>query len=330
MQQIKFGIIGTNSISDKIIAAGGGDKRFVLSAVYSRTEETAKKFAEKHNIPHTFTSLQKMASSSVIDAVYIASPNSFHAQQSILFMEHGKHVLCEKPLASNAKEVKKMIETSQKKRVTLMEAMMPTLKREFDVVQDSIKKIGQVRHYFASYCQYSSRYDDLRAGIVHNAFKPEFSNGAVVDIGTYTIYPMIVLFGKPKKVNAAGLITKSGVDANGTVHFEYDRMNATVIYSKISDSSLPSEIQGEDGYIIIDKINYMKEISLKYRDRDKKEYLFPIQDFDDYFHEIKEFIDLIIAGKIESEINSHQNSLETIEIIDEIRKQIGVSFPADL
>ena len=124
MKKIRFGVIGTNNISDWVIAGGRQDERFELVAVCSRTQEKASEFATKHNIPHTFTSLEEMAKSPLIDAVYIATPNYVHAQQSILCMSHGKHVLCEKPFASNAREVRQMIEAAKKYNVVLMEAMI--------------------------------------------------------------------------------------------------------------------------------------------------------------------------------------------------------------
>ena len=100
-KKLRFAIIGTNFISDWIIAGGRQDQRFEVAAVYSRSQATASAFALKHSIPHTFTSLDALATSDLVDAVYIASPNSLHATQSILMMRHGKHVLCEKPFASN-------------------------------------------------------------------------------------------------------------------------------------------------------------------------------------------------------------------------------------
>ena len=93
MKKVRFGVIGTNNITDWVIAGGRQDERFELAAVCSRTQERAAEFAAKHNIPHTFTSLEDMASSDVIDAVYIATPNYCHARQAILCMNHGKHVL---------------------------------------------------------------------------------------------------------------------------------------------------------------------------------------------------------------------------------------------
>jgi len=325
---IRFGIIGTSSITEKILDAAKQEPRFRLAAVYSRTQKQADYFAAKHNIAYTFTSLEAMASSQLIDAVYIASPNSLHASQSILFMNHGKHVLCEKPLASNAKEARKMIATAAENNVVLMEAMKPTLTPNFLAIKDNIKNIGAVRRYFSCYCQYSSRYDDLKKGIIQNAFKSELSNGAVMDIGIYTIYPMVVLFGKPKFVSATGLKLSTGIDGQGAVNFEYEGMNATVLYSKIANSSLPTEIQGEDGTIVSDRINTISNVSIRYRNGEETIISKP-NPRHEYYYEIAEFIDLIENKDKQSDINSLCNSLITIEIIDEIRRQMEITYPAD-
>ena len=326
--KLRFGIIGTNFITDWVLEGARLDPRFVPAAVYSRTQEQADAFAAKHHIRHTFTSLEEMASSSLIDAVYIASPNFLHASQSILCMEHGKHVLCEKPLASNAQEVKAMIETARRNKVVLMEAMKPTLTPNFLSIQNNLKEIGTVRRYFSCYCQYSSRYDKLKAGEVLNAFKPELSNGAVMDLGVYTIYPMVALFGRPLKVDATGLRLFTGVDGQGAVNLEYEGMNATVLYSKIADSTLPTEIQGESGTITVDRINIIGKVKLHYRNGREVD-ITHSGTLHEYYYEIAEFISLVETGRLESAINSHANSLITMEIVDEIRKQLGIVFPAD-
>ena len=160
--QIRFGIIGTNFVTDWVIEAMRENSKVSVKAIYSRTKERADEFAAKHSIPHKFTSLEEMASCDLIDAVYIASPNSCHASQSILFMKHGKHVLCEKPLASNSHEVKEMIIAAKQNGVVLMQALKTTLTPNFRAVLDNFERIGKPRHYFATYCQYSSRYDKLK------------------------------------------------------------------------------------------------------------------------------------------------------------------------
>ena len=337
MNKIRFGVIGTNFITDWVIAGAKQDERFELVAVCSRTQERAYEFAAKYDIPYTFTSLEEMAASPLIDAVYIATPNYLHASQSILCMKHGKHVLCEKPMASNAYEVKQMIAASRQYGVTLMEAMKPTLTPNFRVLREALPKAGVIRRYFASYCQYSSRYDKFKEGIVLNAFKPELSNGAMMDIGVYTVYPMVVLFGRPNKISASGVVLSTGTDGQGAVNFEYEGMNATVLYSKIANSSLPTEIEGEDGNFMLDKINQINRVTWQARPvaSSGKGPLTPVEDIsavtdkDEYYYEVAEFINLVQAGKLESEVNSHENSLITIEIIDEVRRQLGVSFLAD-
>ena len=337
MEKVRFGVVGTNFITDWVIAGAREDSRFELVAVCSRTRERGEEFAAKHNIPHIFTSLDEMASSDKVDAIYIASPNYMHAEQSILAMSHRKHVLCEKPLASNAREAKEMIAASEQYGVALMEAMKSTLSPNFRAVKDNLHRIGTPRRYFASFCQYSSRYDKYKEGVVLNAFRPELSNGAMMDIGVYTIYPLVALFGKPQSISAQGIVLSSGADGQGAVNMQYEGLNATVLYSKIANSQLPAEIQGEEGNILIDRIQTPVDVRFYPRQapasghekRVEGEQLSCEESHNEYYYEIREFIDMILGGRLESEINSHATSLATMEIIDEVRRQIGVHYPAD-
>jgi predicted dehydrogenase len=337
MGKVRFGVVGTNFITDWVIAGAREDERFCLSAVCSRTRERGEEFAAKHSIEHVFTSLEEMAASDKVDAIYIASPNYMHAEQSILCMNHGKHVLCEKPMASNAREARAMVEAAQRNGVTLMEAMKSTLSPSFRAVRENIGRVGTLRRYFASFCQYSSRYDKFKEGTVLNAFRPELSNGAMMDIGVYTIYPMVVLFGRPQSISAQGVVLSSGADGQGAVNMQYEGMNATILYSKIANSHLPAEIEGEDGNILIDRIQTPTDVRFYPRQapasgqekRTEGENLSVEDNHNEYYHEIREFIDLVQDGRIESEINSHAASITTLEIIDEVRRQLGVSYPAD-
>lgn len=326
---MRFGVIGTNWITEEFIAAGREVSGFSLAAVYSRTRERAEQFAEKHGAPHVFTDVARMAESGVIDAVYIASPNSFHARQAILCMEHGLHVLCEKPMASHAQEVQAMITAARENGVLLMEAVKSTLAPNFQAIRDNLHKLGKIRKYVAANCQYSSRYDAYKNGTILNAFDPAFSNGALMDIGIYCLYPLAVLFGKPISIKAEAVLLESGVDGEGSILLKYEDKEAVVIYSKITDSYLPAEIQGETGTMVIDRINHLARIEIRYRDgrvedvtRPQKPKLMP--------YEIEEFLALAKAGALESATNSHESSLITMEIMDEARRQVGLVFPADL
>lgn len=337
MKKIRFGVVGTNFITDWVIAGAREDERFELAAVCSRTRERVEEFARRHGIPHVFTSLEDMTAGDTVDAVYIATPNCMHARQSICCMSRGKHVLCEKPLASNAAEARAMIEASHRYGVTLMEAMKSTLSPNFAAVREALPRVGRVRRYFASFCQYSSRYDRFKEGTVLNAFRPELSNGAIMDIGVYALYPAVVLFGRPQSVEAQGVVLSSGADGQGAVNMLYDGMNATVLYSKIADSLLPSEIEGEAGNILIDRIQTPTDVRFYPRSapasgrgaRPEPEILSRESVHDEYYYEVSEFIDLIAAGELSSRVNSHGVSLAVMEIVDGIRRQIGVRYPAD-
>lgn len=336
-RKIRFGIVGTGKIVEWMLAGARRDARFEATAICSRTEERAHSFASTRGIRHCFTTIEQMADSGLIDAVYVASPNCCHAEQSIVCMEHGLHVLCEKPLASNAREVRQMIAAARRNGVTLMEAMVATLSPNFAVVQRQLPRIGTVRRYVASYCQYSSRYDALKQGSVLNAFNPALSNGAVMDIGIYTVYPMVALFGKPQSLQADGIILSTGADGQGAVSFSYSEMNATVMYSKIANSYLQSEIQGEEGCLLMDDIHVMRHVTYIPRPvaasgRGPAEERISVGvelDRDIYTYEMNHFLDLLQQGRRESDVNTLQTSLEAIETIDEIRRQLGIVFPAD-
>lgn len=325
---VRFGVIGTNWITDFFIEAGRELEGFEVTAVYSRTEERAKAFADTHQIPLRFTNLREMAASEAVDAVYIASPNALHAEQAILCMEQGKHVLCEKPLASNTAEVEKMIAAAKQNGVLLMEAMKTTFLPNFQAIQEALGKIGNVRRMFAQYCQYSSRYDAYRAGTVLNAFDPTLSNGALMDLGVYCIYPAITLFGAPIEVKANAVMLESGVDGEGSLLLRYDGMEAVIMYSKITNSHLSCEIQGEDGNIVFDRMSEPSSVQVVYRDG-RREELTRKQADKTMKYEIEAFMECIRSGKTESNVNRLELSRMTMEVMDEARRQMGLTFPAD-
>jgi predicted dehydrogenase len=244
-------------------------------------------------------------------------------------MENKKHVLCEKPLASNVREVERMIATARKHNVLLMEALKTTFLPNFQEVKKHLHKIGPVRRYVASYCQYSSRYDAYKEGNVLNAFKPEFSNGSLVDIGVYCLYPAVYLFGRPNEIKASGFLLETGVDAEGSLLLQYDDKDVVVLFSKITNSYLPSEIQGEEGSIVLDKLNPPEDVKIRYRDG-RVEDIAVEQSNHPMYYETKEFIELLQNGKYESNINTFETSQLVMEILDQARKQMGVVYPSDL
>ena len=325
---VRFGIIGTGWITEEFIRSARLTGDFELSAVYSRTEERAREFADRYGATYHFTDLNAMAESDSCDAVYIASPNSCHAAQAILMMSRGKHVLCEKPIASNLKELTAMIATARENRVVLMEALKTTLLPNFHAIRENLPKIGQVRRFLAIKCQYSSRYDRYKRGEPTNTFNPSFANGSLMDIGVYCIYPIVALFGRPQRITATAILLDSGVDGAGSVSLQYYDFEGLAVHSKIADTSLPSEIQGEAGSIVIDKISTPGQVRIVYRDG-SVETIHKEQNPELMYYEVREFIDLIQNGSLESQINTHRLARDVMAVMDEARSQFGLVFPAD-
>lgn len=323
---VNFAVIGTNFVTDSLIEAGRECRDFHLQAVYSRKIERAQEYAAQYGVTECYDSLEKLAEADNIDAVYVASPNAFHARQSILMMEHGKHVLCEKTIASNKKELQQMIQTARENHVVLLEAMRPVFDPGFLAIRENLPKIGKVRRATFQYCQYSRRYDNYKAGIVENAFKKELSNGALMDIGVYCVHPLVKLFGKPKEISAHCLKLDNGIDASGTIIAMYEDMQAELLYAKITDAILPSQIQGEEGSMIIEEIPDTKKIKIRYRDKSWEEITIEKKN-NNMYYEVEEFIRLIQNKEDGSEHN--QYSLWELEVMDEARRQMDVVFPAD-
>lgn len=308
-------------------AKEAGDVR--IMGVCSRTSERAQEFATRCGIPHTFSDLGEFAASDQFEAVYIASPNSQHAEQAIACMNQGKHVLCEKPIASNSAELEAMIAAAERNGVLFMEAMKTTMMPCFQAILDGLPKLGRIRRYFGSYCQYSSRYDAYKQGTVLNAFNPQMSNGALMDLGVYCVYPVAVLFGKPDTIQANAVMLESGADAEGSILLQWgDGLDAVLMYSKVTSSYVPSEIQGENATMLIDKISQPTQVEIRYRDGSIEELTRP-QAANTMVYEVKEFIHAIKEGRTQTSINTHEQSRIAMGIMDEARRQMGLVFPAD-
>lgn len=155
---IRFAVIGTNWITRQFVEAAHESGKYKLTAVYSRSLEQAQHFANDFSVEHLFTSLEAMAESDAIDAVYIASPNALHFSQTQLFLSHKIHVICEKPLASNLAEVDAAIACARENQVVLFEAFKTACLPNFHLLRQALPKVGKLRKVFFNYCQYSSRY----------------------------------------------------------------------------------------------------------------------------------------------------------------------------
>lgn len=328
---MNFVIVGTNFISDTLLAAAKTVSDFTLYGVCSRATESGAAFLAKHAIADAkiFTTIEQVCSDDNVEAVYIAAPNSLHKSYAVACLNAGKHVLGEKPAAANSQELAAILTAAKRNNRLYMEAMMTTHLPNFSVLRQAIEKIGVPRKYIGQYSQYSSRYDKYKNGERPNTFLPEFANGALVDLGVYPLYILIALWGAPNSVQASGVLLETGVDGAGDVLLNYSNKQAVISYSKISQGDNFTEIQGEKGRIRIEAVSLLKRMQFIANDGTVEELSQP---FDEHFmrHEVAHFIATAKANQLESSVNTHQLSIDVMHVLDKARQQLGVSYPADL
>lgn len=322
---VRFGMIGTGKIADKFYQANCMGRDVEFTAVYSRTMEKAAQFAAGKMKMTLYDDLDSFANSDDFDAVYLASPNCCHFEQAIKLMRAKKHVLCEKPIASNYEEAKEMFAVAEEENVILLEGMRSIYTPGFKKMMTYFDSLGTIRRATLQYCQYSSRYDNFKRGIIENAFKPELSNGALMDIGVYPVACMIRLFGAPKSVKASGIKLSNGVDGEGTILMEYDDMIGEAIYSKITDAAMPSQILGEDACMMVREIENVKDLQI-IRKTVKQTIHFEQSD-NTLNHETKAFVKMVKTGL--GWEDAKEITLQTMKVLDEARRQMGIVFPAD-
>lgn len=314
---IKFAVIGSSSISEKFIDAAKSTKDCEVYALLSRDKIKGENFAKKFEINKIYQDINEMLNDKEIDAIYIASPNGKHFEQAKLSLEAKKHVICEKPVVPTVKEFDILERLAKENKVAFMEAMRPTTNPNFKLIKDNLYKIGDVRQVLVKYCQYSSRYDLLKEGEITNIFSKELSGGSLYDIGVYPLYFTLALFGEPEEYFGYNYLLSSGVDGCGTILLKYSDKIANVSYSKITQEESQSEILGEKGSIVIDKVSHVKGICIKYRDG-KEEKLGQDLYTNDMRYEVEEFRDLIINNRIESKLNTFKISRKSVEIMEKL------------
>ncbi|AKA38318.1 Gfo/Idh/MocA family protein [Yersinia ruckeri] len=323
---IRFAVIGTNWITERFIDAAHESGRMKLTAVYSRSLAQAQDFGDKFAIKTCFDSLEQLANNDDIDAVYIASPNSLHYSQALTLLSHKKHVICEKSLASNLAEVEALVACARQHQVVLFEAFKTAYLPNFIQLKQALPRLGKLRKAFINFCQYSSRYQRYLDGENPNTFNPAFSNGSIMDIGYYCLASAIALWGEPLTLQASATLLPSGVDAHGTVCLNYGDFDVVLFHSKVSQSDIPSEIQGETGSLIIERISECHRITYTPRGKEKQDLTLP-QHENNMRYEAEVFADLIENHQFEH--SGLALSLSTARLQTEIRSQTGIVFPAD-
>lgn len=259
---IRYATIGRGKIAETFIEGARLTGRFSLEAVYSRNEETGKEFAERYGAKKVYTSVEELAADSDVDAVYIASPNSCHFQQSKTLLLGGKHVLCEKPIVTNVRAYALLKDIADSQGVIYMEAIIPIYTEFRSAIKEALGEIGKVSMARIDYCQRSSRYDAFMAGNDMNIFDMSLHAGTLMDLGIYCVYAAVDLLGMPDSITATASYLRNGCDGAGAAIFSYPKFTAVLSYSKTAQSTLGCEIVGDSGSVVIDKIGLYAEAKL--------------------------------------------------------------------
>ncbi len=272
MRALRFAITGTNFISDSFCDALAHTERASAVAIYSRTAARGAEFAKKHNIPRVYTDYAELLRDGDIDAVYIASPTFMHRELSIAALKAGRHVLCEKTIALNSRELCEMTETAERADCALIEAMRSDFDPAFAAVAQALPRLGKIRRAYFEFRQYSSRYDAFLSGNVMNAFNPTLKNSALSDIGIYPLHLCVRLFGEPTELSARSRFLHNGFEAEGELVLSYSSFDAEIRYSKIAEGKNVSFIEGENGTIRFGKINSPRFLSIEIGGRELASY----------------------------------------------------------
>ena len=267
LHTVRYAVIGTSWITEKFIEGASLVQNMKLAGVYSRTRERAEAFIKDSKVGDSsgisiFTDLKDMATSSTIDAVYIASPNRLHYEQSKLFLQHGKHVLCEKPITVNASQLRELMDLAQQRGLIYMEAIMMRHLPARAVLHEAVSRIGHITTARLDFSQLSSKYPALQRGELPNIFNPCMATGGLMDLGIYPLYLALDLFGKPKTLAASAGLLSTGADGFGCCILNYEDKQVVITYSKTGQSHIGSEILGDQGTIIMESSSKLIEIYL--------------------------------------------------------------------
>ena len=323
---IRWGIIGPGHIAGKFAidlqAAEGGS----LRAVVSRDLGRARKFAEQHGAELVFDDIQALADDESVDMVYIASPHPAHFEAAKLLLAAGKPVLCEKPLTVNAAQARELIQLSRTHRVFLMEAMWTRFLPIYARVREWLDggRIGTPRVVSSTFCIRAPR------DFTNRWFNPALAGGSLLDLGVYNLaMSQFVMGRKPEFVGAAARFSESGVDEFLAATLRYENGGLAQIVCGLSANSDDSlVITGDNGFIRIPSRFLNAEEAFLHVGGKTESARAPLR-AGGFEFEIEEAMRCFLAGEIESPIMPHEDTLATMETMDEIRRQIGLVFSQD-
>ena len=323
---IRWGILGTGWIANQFAQGLAQLPDAELVAVGSRTSESARRFAEQHNVPHRHGSYRALAEDAGVDVIYVATPNPWHREHTLLCLDSGKPVLCEKPFALNAGQAEGMIQTAREKDLFLMEAMwtrfFPLTGKVRALVEEGA--IGEVQMLVADLCiRFGFDPSDRR-------YAPGLGGGALLDLGVYPLSFASMIMGSPKEIASMAHLGETGVDEQAGIVLGYDGGRVSTLYTSIRvGSPVEATLLGTRGQIRIHSWwIHPDRLTLSVSGEEAVAIEIPFAG-NGYQFEAAEVMACLRAGKLESDLMPLDETLSIVETMDTIRTQWGLRFPGE-
>ncbi len=322
-----WGIIGCGRIAHKFARDIQTIDGARIYAVATRSLDKAKVFAQAYDAPHALDSYEALLEVEGLDAVYIATPHVLHAENAIMALNAKMAVLCEKPLAMNAREVMQMIAAAEANNTFLMEALwtrfMPPVNKALELIQAG--EIGELHSVKADFGFAAEFKPECRL------FDPALGGGSLLDIGIYPVFLALLLFGKPEQIDAMAVLGPTHVDSICGMLLQFPGDKLAILDSTIlSDTKTEAFIYGSKGHIHIhSRWHEMTSLSLHPKGGDEAQNFEFENQCLGYRYEAEEVMHCIANGKKQSERMSHEFSLLLTETLDAIRQKAGIVYPVD-
>ena len=328
MQTYNWGVLGPGSIAHTFAKAMTASKQGKITAVASRSSQRAAEFADTYQIDKVYSDYALMLADPDIQIVYIATPHNLHYQQAKMCLEAGKHVLVEKPCTVNASQMQALVTLAKRNNLMLQEALwsrfMPCLLQLRQSLHEGI--IGDVQYIQSDIGFAFQNRPDSR---LHQA---ELAGGSLLDLGIYSIsVSQFLLQEHPVTIQAMGQLTQQNVDGQVFATMEYaSGKYSQFTCSMLSQTTNAMRIVGSEGHVILPACFWDTDQALVYRDNCLVKHLNISHPVNGFEYQIEQSMQSIAQNKLCSEVMSHQDSIEVMKTMDEIRRQIGIRYPANI
>lgn len=301
------------------------EKKVLLATRHS--VEKAEKLAAEHNFDHIYYDYDELLTSDV-DTVYVALPNHLHYAFAKKALEANKHVIIEKPITANYRELEELIKIAKEKHLMIIEAVTVHYLPAYLNIKEHLSELGHVRIVSMNYSQYSSRYDAFKAGTILPAFDYHKAGGALMDLNVYNLNFVIGLFGEPKHIGYQANVQK-GIDTSGIATLDYGDFKAVCIGAKDCKAPVMSTIEGDEGFMAINTpVNGMQA----YHEEDNKgtgrDFISDVKTHRMYY-EFMEFIRMIDEQDYDKINEMLEISKAVSRTMEKARKEAGIVFDND-